>query len=133
MEETDINLAFDSIVLCEEKSVERGFEEGYREGQDRGRREGEDLGEKQGQLIGTEIGFYLGFLAEFKPLYSQSKDKKSEKIKSVLEKLERLCGEFPTYNSSEGFQDKLEEIRAKFRVLCSLLKISPELSESRRW
>ena len=133
MEDSDINFAFDSIVLSEEKSVERGFAEGYREGQTRGRREGEDLGRKQGQLIGTEIGFYIGFVTEFKPLYCETKDKKSEKIKSVLEKLERLCGEFPTYNSSEGFQDKLEEIRAKFRLVCSLLKISPELSDSRRW
>ena len=100
---------------------------------DWGRREGEHLGRKQGQLIGTEIGFYIGFVTEFKPLYCETKDKKSEKIKSVLEKLERLCDEFPTYNSSEGFQDKLEEIRAKFRLLCSLLKISPELGDSRRW
>ena len=42
MEDSDINFAFDSIVLSEEKSVERGFAEGYREGQTRGRRE-EDI------------------------------------------------------------------------------------------
>ena len=133
MEESDINSVFDSIVLSEETSVERGFAEGYKEGQLRGRREGEELGRQQGQLIGTEVGFYLGFLAEFKPRYTETKDKKSEKIKSSLDKLERLCGEFPKYNSSEGFQDKLEEIRAKFRLVCSPLKISPEFGDSARW
>ena len=133
MAELDINSVFDDIVLSEEKSVDRGFAEGYKEGQSRGRREGADLGRQQGQLVGTEIGFYFGFLAQFRPVYSEQTDKKSEKIKSALDKLERLCGEFPQYNTTEGFQDKLEEIRAKFRLLCSLLKISPEVGESSRW
>ena len=133
MADLDIISVFDDILLSEEKCVDRGFAEGYKEGQSRGRREGEDLGSKQGELIGTEIGFYLGFLAQFKPVYSEQTDKKSEKIKSALSKLERLCGEFPRYNSSDGFEEKLEEIRAKFRLLCSLLKISPELGESRKW
>ena len=133
MADSDINSVFDSIVLSEESSVERGFAEGYREGQQRGRREGGELGRQQGKLIGTEIGFYLGFVAEFKSAYTEQIDKKSEKIKSSLDKLERLCSQFPNYNSSEGFQDKLEEIRAKFRLVCSLLKISPELSDSRKW
>ena len=133
MADFDINSVFDDIVLSEEKCVDRGFAEGYKEGQSRGRREGAELGRKQGQLIGTEVGFYLGFLAQFRPVYSEQTDKKSEKIKSALDKLDRLCGEFPRYNTSEGFEDKLEEIRAKFRVLCSLLKISPEVGDSSRW
>ena len=133
MADLDINSVFDDIVLSEEKCVDRGFAEGYKEGQSRGRREGAELGRQQGQLIGTEIGFYLGFLAQFRPVYSEQTDKKSEKIKSALDKLDRLCGEFPRYNTSEGFEDKLEEIRAKFRLVCSLLKISPDLGDSSRW
>ena len=133
MADLDINSVFDDIVLSEEKCVDRGFAEGYKEGQSRGRSQGAELGRQQGEVIGTEIGFYLGFLAQFRPDYAEQTDRKSEKIKSALDKLERLCGEFPQYNSSEGFEDKLEEIRAKFRLLCSLLKISPELVDSRRW
>ena len=133
MADLDINSVFDDIVLSEEKCVDRGFAEGYKEGQSRGRSQGAELGRQQGEVIGTEIGFYLGFLAQFRPVYAEQTDRKSEKIKSALDKLERLCGEFPQYNSSEGFEDKLEEIRAKFRLLCSLLKISPELVDSRRW
>ena len=84
MADLDINSVFDDIVLSEEKCVDRGFAEGYKEGQSRGRREGADLGRQQGQLIGTEVGFYLGFLAEFRPVYSEQTDKKSEMSESQI-------------------------------------------------
>lgn len=127
----DINEVFDDITLSENKFTEAGFSEGLKAGQSNSHLEGEKLGSERGTQIGSEIGFYSGFVAEYKLHYLEPKDKKSEKIISVLRKIETLVTEFPAYNSKEGFEEKLEDIRAKFKLLCSLLKISSEFSTSR--
>ena len=124
----DINEAFEDIALSENKFTDLGFSEGFEEGQKKSYREGDQLGRDRGRQIGTEIGFYIGFVSEYKSKYSAPKDKKSEKILSVINKILTLTSEFPDYNCKEGFEEKLEEIRAKFKLLCSLLKINSEFT-----
>ena len=124
----DINEAFDDIALSENKFTDLGFSEGFEEGQKKSYKEGDQLGRERGKQIGTEIGFYIGFVTEYRSKYSDPKDKKSEKIVSVINKILVLTSEFPDYNCKEGFEEKLEEIRAKFKLLCSLLKINSEFN-----
>ena len=124
----DINSAFDSIVLSEDRVVSAGWEEGYRAGSREGGREGASLGRQRGDKVGQEIGFYLGFGEEWSEAYrDRPSDKKTDKISVALKKLLELVEAFPEENSKEDdFAVKLDQIRAKFKVLCSLLKINSE-------
>lgn len=58
---TDLNDAYDSIVLCEDTFVRQGYQEGLVDGEKSGFQEGFDLGIKKGSEIGSEIAFYRGF------------------------------------------------------------------------
>ena len=107
----------------------QGFSEGLRAAETQCHGEGEELGRDRGHQIGAEIGFYVGFVEEFKQVHSNPGNKKEEKIVSALNKLEILLAAFPDYNcQEENFEEKLEEIRAKFKLLGSLLKISSEFN-----
>ena len=124
----DINSAFEDIALSENKFTDQGFSEGVRAAENNCHSEGEQLGRDRGKQIGTEIGFYEGFVEEYKQIYKQPGNKKEERIVSALSKLENLLSAFPDYNCQENFEEKLEEIRAKFKLLGSLLKISSEFN-----
>ena len=125
----DINSVFEDIALSEDRFTDQGFSEGVRAAENSCHSEGEQLGRDRGRIIGTEIGFYEGFVEEYKQIYKQPENKKEEKIVSALNKLENLLSAFPDYNSQEeNFEEKLEEIRAKFKLLGSLLKISSEFN-----
>jgi len=128
----DINFLFDSIVLSENKLVREGYQRGYSAGQKEGSKEGARLGTEKGGKIGSEIGFYLGFVEQWKELYEEEKvvDKRREKVVQALEKLELLANNFPRVNSKEELGSKLEEVRAKFKLLCSLVKINSDFSNS---
>jgi HUS1 checkpoint protein len=126
--EEDINAAFDSILLGEDRVVELGFEAGYTAGSAEGRLEGARLGRQRGAEVGREVGFYLGFAEELTSAHSdQSDEKKTAKISIALHKLLELIEAFPEDNSKEeDIAAKLEQIRARFKVVCSLLKVSLE-------
>jgi len=128
----DINFLFDSIVFSENTLVREGYNRGYIAGQKEGSKEGSRLGTEQGGKIGSEIGFYLGFVEQWKELYEEEKvvDKRREKVLLALEKLELVANNFPQINSKEELGNKLEEVRAKFKLLCSLLKINSDFSHS---
>jgi len=128
MDQSDINEIFEDIALSENKFTDKGFSEGVEEGLKKSYSEGDQLGRDRGKQIGQEIGFYKGFVAEFKTQVTDKSDKKSEKILNVIRKIETLTNEFPEYNCKEGFEEKLEELRAKFKLLCSLLKINSEFN-----
>lgn len=124
----DINSVFEDIALSENKFTDQGFSEGIRAAENNCHSEGEELGYTKGKQIGTEIGFYAGFVEEYKQIYKKPETKKEEKIVSALNKLDNLLSAFPDYNCQENFEEKLEEIRAKFKLIGSLLKISSEFN-----
>ena len=61
MDDFDINDAFDTIILSENRLVEQGYEEGFVAGSREGEEEGYRLGAQKGSEIGQEVGFYIGF------------------------------------------------------------------------
>ena len=127
----DINHLFDSIVLSEDKWVGEGYLEGYRAGEREGSREGERLGRQRGHKIGVEIGFYLGFVEQWRQVYKgEVGDKRKERVIVALDRLGDLAGCFPQVNSKEELGDRLETVRAKFKLVCSLLKINSEFGIS---
>jgi len=131
-EPDDINSLFDSIVLSEDRLVSEGYEKGYRAGQQEGSKEGERLGRDRGGKVGTEIGFYLGFVEEWRVIYKADNvaDKRKEKVLLALEKLEKEARAFPQVNSKEELAERLDKVRAKFKLLCSLLKVNSDFSSS---
>ena len=131
MDATDINDVFDDITLSENKFTDIGFSEGFEAGKKQSYTDGDSLGRERGSQIGTEIGFYIGFVEEYRKQLEKeaTKTKKSEKIVSIITKLDSLLSEFPDYNCKEGFEEKLEKIRATFKLLCSLLNISSEFNK----
>jgi len=128
----DINSLFDSIVLSEDRLVCEGYNRGYKAGKQEGSKEGERLGREKGGKIGAEIGFYLGFVEQWREVYSGDgvEDKRKERIVLALEKLDKEAKNFPQINSKEELVDKLDKIRAKFKLLCSLLKVNSDFSKS---
>jgi len=127
-ETEDVNAAFDSLLVAEDRTVSKGFEEGYKAGKQEGKQEGERLGKERGQQVGQEIGFYLGFSEEWLEVYqNKPSDKKAAKILSSLQKLHELADSFPSENSKEeDFTERLQQARAKFKLLCSLLRLGAE-------
>ena len=125
----DINSLFDCIVLSEDRLVEEGYEKGYKAGLKEGNREGERLGRQRGGKIGAEIGFYLGFVEQWKEVYQGNSGKKgTERVVVALNKLEEVANNFPQVNSKEELGERLDLVRAKFKLVCSLLKINSEFS-----
>ena len=126
----DINDAFDSLLLCEDQLVSKGYSEGLEAGRLNGSKEGLSLGFQKGVEIGEEVGFYEGFAAAWIQSV-QSGDCAAaaggEKREKVLRQLERLLGlaeTFPANNIQElDILDRLLALRAKFKIVCSLLKV----------
>ena len=127
----DINSLFDCIVLSEDRLVSEGYEKGYKAGQKEGNKEGERLGRERGVKIGAEIGFYLGFVEQWREVYKEGTvDKRKEKVLVAFNKLEEVANNFPQVNSKEELGERLDTVRAKFKLVCSLLKVNSEFSNN---
>jgi hypothetical protein len=130
----DINDAFDSLLLCENQLVSEGYQEGLSAGQKRGFKEGLVLGSQKGVEIGAEVGFYAGFAAAWiERLEPAAEDstvaaggggEKRQKVAGQLRKLLALAESIPADNIRDlDILDRLLALRAKFKIVCSLLKV----------
>lgn len=126
MGESDVNDLFDSITFSEDRLVDSGYQEGYKQGSLEGDQEGFHLGFRKGSELGQEIGFYQGF-AEGWVHELNLKEKKPERVLNQLEKLNNLLNRFPTCNKKDNdIEELIREIRAKFKTVCSMLKVSSQ-------
>jgi hypothetical protein len=125
----DINDAFDSILLSEDQLVSEGHLEGLEAGRKSGAKEGVNLGAQKGVEIGEEVGFYAGFATAWIQILeeeagSAASGGKQQKIVSQLKKLSALAETFPSTNIRDvDILDRLLALRAKFKLVCSLLKV----------
>lgn len=125
----DINDAFDSITFSEDRLVKCGFQEGFEKGRIEGEKEGFVLGCKKGSEVGQEIGFYQGFAEGWIAELKAREEKKSEKVLNHLEKLLNLSQQIPRTNSKDqDIGELLGETRAKFKSVCSMLKVNSEFN-----
>ena len=127
----DINEVFDAITFSEDRIARTGYEEGYKRGSQEGEREGFQLGIEKGSDIGQEVGFYQGFSEAWLQELGGKQERKFEKTVKQLEKLVALLEAFPSTNikDSEG-GEKIREARARFKTICSLLHVSPQLNSN---
>ncbi|KAI9555690.1 hypothetical protein GHT06_018205 [Daphnia sinensis] len=127
----DIQDAFDSLVLSEDNLVNKAYEEGLVHGEKVGFQEGFDLGNQKGAEIGSEIFFYRGFAKGWIALLSENELPGENNPKSVkaLKKLLKLLDSFPQGNpKSQDIIALLQEIRAKFKHCCAILKVDASYS-----
>ena len=141
----EFDSAWDDVLLLEERAVSRGLREGLIVGRQRGHEEGFALGVSKGAELGGEIGFYLGFATAWTKTIEDRNSgairepkegatatpkqrKKNERALRALEKLKAASAEFPHENiKDEDVAQRLEDIRARFKLCCQALEIKSEL------
>jgi len=128
----DINQVFQSISFAENTFSEAAFSEGHSQGLISGRQEGLLLGLDKGAEIGRELGFYQGFAEGWLHLLKTGgvRETVSDKTVPQLQKLADSVRQFPSYNNRDtDVSNRLGLVRAKFKKVCSLLKVKSELKE----
>jgi flagellar biosynthesis/type III secretory pathway protein FliH len=130
--EQDLDHAWDDVLLIEDRAANRGLREGITEGIRRGHTEGFALGVKKGAQIGAEVGFYLGFAKSWAHVCREKADvngsgRQEQKVVKALDKLTAAAEDFPCENiKDEDVLQRLEEMRARFKLCCQVLKIKSE-------
>lgn len=110
------------------RCYESGFKGGYQDGKLKGLQEGCQLGLMKGCEVGGEVGFYLGFVSTWHEILLESPDAK-QRCTKLLETLKKKILALPINDvMNEELFANLEDIRAKFKQLCSLLGVSVENS-----
>ncbi|WAR07253.1 LTO1-like protein [Mya arenaria] len=118
---------FHTITMSEEISQAEGYKEGVEVGSRQGELEGNRLGWEKGAAIGSEVGFYAGFAQSLLEEMKKGEDSKPRVI-SALEKMLTVSKEFPlTDPQNPDLQVQLEAVRTKFKQVCSLLGMKPEV------
>ena len=119
----DINDIFDSIAFSEEKIWNDAYEEGLEKTKEDGELEGFHLGYHRGAEIGAELGFYKQIIDIIK---LQKPEILNEKAHRIIKKIHFMIEQFPTVNSEDlDIISLRDSIRARYKHLCSLLKIEP--------
>ena len=126
--------AWNKVVLLDDVSTQEGFQEGEKVRQKKDELEGFHLGLDKGQEIGSELGLYQGFAISWIKVCQRKEDslqtKSVLKARKVLEKLKNSCEEFPSENIEDvDHLQLLQEIRAKYKLVCQLLKIKCDSSK----
>ncbi|KAK9874677.1 hypothetical protein WA026_005497 [Henosepilachna vigintioctopunctata] len=126
----DINDIFDDILFSEEKISQQGFEEGYRVGATQENTEAYHLGYHRGAEIGAELGFYYSFINHYIETHQSERAQISDKLSKTISSLKDSIEKFP-HNNDENtdLKDSLSNIRVKFKLVCSLLKVNVSFSE----
>ena len=85
------------------------------------------MGAQKGAQIGAEVGFYQGFANSCLTLLLpglKEGGKSKAKAQRAVEDLLKAAETFPAENDKEeGAEDRLTDMRTKFRLICSLLKL----------
>ena len=114
---------FNKVLFMENSLLTDGYNEGFISGKSQGKKEGYELGVKQGREIGKEIGFYVGFIAACKILVTHEQDE-ATKVSKVIEQLDKILSKFSFDNAADTqLDDRISEIRNKFKVLMSRIKM----------
>lgn len=124
LEKVDINEAFERLLFAEELAEEVGFKEGYQAGTKQIIK-GYHLGYHRASLFAARLGYYYGILQ-----YCLNNNEFSEKAKRQVTKLQKDLENFPHGNDdSIDILSKVEDIKFKYKQLCSLAKIDSTYPE----
>ncbi|CAG0916853.1 unnamed protein product [Notodromas monacha] len=113
--DTDVNDAFDSIVLTEDRAAERGYKTGYVDGKEAGEEEGLNFGFRKGFELGLELG----------RLYARAetihlKESSTSKDKTISNLLMEMIDSVPKNDLHKAdLPEILNKIRAKEKVFAA--------------
>uniref|UniRef100_A0A4W5NY24 LTO1 maturation factor of ABCE1 n=1 Tax=Hucho hucho TaxID=62062 RepID=A0A4W5NY24_9TELE len=114
---------FDCILMADDRFHVEGYREGFDEGTRQVMIDGQELRASHGAKLSMEVSFYYGFGITWKCLLQNNTD--CETLESLLGLIQRFPHEEPQY---ENLQEDMEKVRAKFRLVCSLLNVPTDLS-----
>lgn len=117
----EIQAAFDDIFLLEDRLLESGYQEGVVLGIEKGWKEGYNLGYLNGLVTGTEIHFCEGVMKALS-IIGETEVPRNLRTQRVLDSISSMTRQFP-HNNADHLGRSLEEIRSKFKQVCSLLKM----------
>ena len=118
----DIDDAFDSLVLAEDRLREDGRQKGIDHGRIVGFTEGYVAGIDKGSKVAAELGFMWGFCSVLQAMLAKE-GKKERALKAVGGLLDSIAS-FPVSDPTvETFVEDLERIRTKFRQISAMLHI----------
>nr|XP_046236736.1 protein LTO1 homolog [Scatophagus argus] len=121
---------FDSIVMADERFRGEGYREGFEKGTRRGLQDGRRHGACHGAKLSTEISFYYGFAITWKCLLQHNTDVKSRKRMKAVDSLLALVQNSPHDDPQSALlQDNTEKLRAKFRQVCSMLRVPTDFKD----
>ncbi|GAB9464270.1 hypothetical protein Gpo141_00001705 [Globisporangium polare] len=126
----DISDAFDEISNWEEQLLIEGEELGMEKGRELGVEEGRELGIMKGAEIGSEVGFYQGcFYVWNQMLQNEAQRQKiNDRASKSIISFGALLDAFELKNIvDDDMLNKLQHIRAKFKVITALLGLRGSL------
>ncbi|KAL5513964.1 hypothetical protein ACEPAG_2725 [Sanghuangporus baumii] len=125
----------ETLVDLEQQFYDSGYSDGVEHGKIHGSIEGRHLGREKGFEMWEELGFYEGFAKLWKTLSEHGKGK-DNRVKHNASLLLDLIAQFPMENPSHPTFEDLDipklfaQIRARYKVLCSILGVKPSLRAS---
>ncbi|OZJ03299.1 hypothetical protein BZG36_02274 [Bifiguratus adelaidae] len=119
------DLDLDALVNLETMFMEYGYEDGMKAGELSGALEGRVLGCEKAFEISRELGYYYGCASTWIMLFQKSPDKFSDRLLKQAQSLQTLIDEIPMENQvNTEILLLVERVRAKFKVLTSILGVS---------
>lgn len=112
----------ESLSDLEEKFEKKHIEDGYKTGYELGKKAGQEDGYSQGLIegakVGSEVGLYKGHTMTWIQLLKQQESRQSNRALSKFNEVFDLVDKFPSTNNT---QDKLSEVRIKYKQANRLL------------
>lgn len=129
VEGKDINDVFNDLLFAEEHLIQEGFKEGYSKSSAEENIDAYHLGYHRGAELGSEVGFYSGFVDECLRFYKNQLPEPTKTVKNLLA-LQNLIEVFPCENVEDvDILALLDNIRAQFKKICAILKITAKYLE----
>ncbi|KAJ2520318.1 glycerol-3-phosphate dehydrogenase [Coemansia sp. RSA 1939] len=121
---------FGKIVDIESEYKDRGYAQGKEAGKNAGAVEGRELGLEHGFDIGKDLGFYQGWVQTWLDAATTQPGLVPDRAQKKLLAIKAVIDSVPATNiEGAHFDDRLKEIRQKFKVASAMLgvNISAEL------
>lgn len=124
--EKDINEVFEDLLFTEEGFIEQGYREGFESTASKENKEAYHLGYHRGAEVGAEIGYYKSVVDHYLSVFEKDGlSNHEEKVVKSLRVLSESLISFPVTNNEDiDILGLLSDVRAKFKKVCALLKVT---------
>ncbi|KAI8584477.1 hypothetical protein K450DRAFT_167942 [Umbelopsis ramanniana AG] len=122
-------LDLENLIHLENMFQELGHEDGLRDGRKSGVVEGRILGCEKGFEMSNEVGYYTGCATLWTKLVEAHPESFSSRATKQIQSLQSVIDQFPDANEDQTDTFALlDKMRAKFRVVTSVLKVEQKFA-----